>query len=80
LLSIVNIPGTKKDASYQYYLHGPLSRTELGGNLQGLDYSYTLQGWLKSLNGQDLNPLREMGRDGESGSGLHSGFSREVIL
>jgi RHS repeat-associated protein len=79
LLSIINTPGTKKDASYQYYLHGPLSRTELGGNLQGMDYSYTIHGWLKAMNGQDLNPLREMGRDGESGSGIHAGFSRDVL-
>lgn len=39
------------DARYLYYLHGPLARVELGENqVQGLDYAYTLQGWLKSLN------------------------------
>jgi len=35
------------DASYQYYLHGPLARMELGdinGKVQGMDYAYTLQG------------------------------------
>ncbi len=79
LLSIINAPGTVKDAAYQYYKHGPLSRTELGGNLQGLDYSYTIHGWLKALNGQDLNPRKEMGRDGELGTGIHSGFSRDVL-
>ena len=39
------------DAEYQYYLHGPLARTMLGQHtVQGLDYYYTLQGWLKGVN------------------------------
>ena len=44
--------GTTKtlQAHYDYYLHGPLKRTELAGNLQGIDYAYTVQGWLKSIN------------------------------
>ena len=41
----------ERDAMYQYYQHGPLSRTVLGEQqVQGVDYSYTLQGWLKSIN------------------------------
>ncbi|MEI9921935.1 MAG: RHS repeat-associated core domain-containing protein [Bacteroidota bacterium] len=40
-----------KDAGYSYYDHGPLARTELGEHrVQGLDYYYTLQGWLKGIN------------------------------
>jgi RHS repeat-associated protein len=40
-----------RDARYQYYLHGPLARAELAQyNAQGLDYYYTLQGWLKGVN------------------------------
>jgi RHS repeat-associated protein len=40
-----------EDATYDYYLHGPLARTELGSHkVQGIDYAYTLQGWLKSVN------------------------------
>jgi RHS repeat-associated protein len=40
-----------KDAEYSYYLHGPLARMELGDHrVQGLDYYYTLQGWLKGVN------------------------------
>ncbi|SEM14106.1 RHS repeat-associated core domain-containing protein [Chitinophaga rupis] len=39
------------DASYQFYLHGPLARLELGQEkIQGLDYIYTLQGWMKGVN------------------------------
>jgi hypothetical protein len=41
----------EQDASYSYYKHGPLARTVLGQQqIQGLDYSYTLQGWLKGTN------------------------------
>lgn len=61
-----------EDASYQYYLHGPLARTELGHwKVQGLDYAYTLQGWLKGVNsmansfdfdmGLDANPFGSNG-------------------
>ncbi len=37
-------------ARYFYYLHGPLKRMETAGNLQGTDYIYTVQGWLKGIN------------------------------
>lgn len=41
----------EEDAHYFYYKHGPLARTELGEDkLQGTDYIYTLQGWLKNIN------------------------------
>ncbi|WP_207428887.1 GH-E family nuclease [Pedobacter sp. SYSU D00535] len=57
----------KQVASYQYYYHGPLARTELGGlqdKVQGLDYAYTLQGWLKGVNSYALNPSADIGADG----------------
>jgi hypothetical protein len=42
----------EKDATYYYYKHGPLARTVLGQQqVQGTDYAYTLQGWLKGVNG-----------------------------
>lgn len=37
-------------ASYSYYQHGPLKRKVIGRNIQGLDYIYTLNGSLKSIN------------------------------
>jgi RHS repeat-associated protein len=52
-------------AQYYYYLHGPLKRVELANNLQGIDYIYTVQGWLKSLNHTDKN--LDPGRDGQPG-------------
>lgn len=54
------------EATYNYYLHGPLARTELGDKkIQGLDYVYTIQGWLKSINGSVRDQNNEPGRDGQ---------------
>ncbi|MAC95424.1 MAG: hypothetical protein CMC96_07970 [Flavobacteriales bacterium] len=53
-----------EDANYEYYLHGPLARTEIGEhNVQGIDYAYTLQGWVKSVNAGHKNA--DMGMDHE---------------
>ncbi|TWF40529.1 RHS repeat-associated protein [Chitinophaga polysaccharea] len=66
------------DAAYRYYKHGPLARTELGRNsIQGLDYAYTLQGWLKGINGNFLLPGTEMGKDGNTGSPT-ANFAKDV--
>ncbi len=57
------------DANYNYYLHGPLARTELGEiKVQGIDYAYTMMGWLKTVNSDKLLPANDMGKDGYSGS------------
>ena len=68
---IVNVATSKDgiiwdtDASYNYYEHGPLARTVIGDNeVQGVDYVYTLQGWLKSVNGESLDPSKDFGKDG----------------
>ncbi|MBC7390409.1 MAG: hypothetical protein H7329_14425, partial [Opitutaceae bacterium] len=46
----------ESDAIYFYYKHGPLARVLLGQQfVQGVDYAYTLQGWLKGLNGTSQN-------------------------
>ena len=55
------------DASYYYYLHGPLARTELGEDkVQGTDYAYTVHGWLKGVNSNTLTARRDMGHDGSA--------------
>jgi YD repeat-containing protein len=55
-----------KDANYEYYKHGPLSRTELGDlKVQGLDYAYTIQGWIKGVNSNTMSAVRDPGRDGD---------------
>ncbi|MFZ5551663.1 MAG: RHS repeat domain-containing protein, partial [Bacteroidota bacterium] len=52
------------DVKYYYYLHGPLARTELGHRkVQGMDYAYTIQGWLKGMNANKLDHEADMGRD-----------------
>lgn len=67
-----------EDAAYQYYLHGPLARTELGHyKVQGIDYAYTLQGWLKGINGDALDSSKEMGGDALAGS-VYSRVSKDV--
>lgn len=53
-------------ASYEYYKHGPLKRVVLAQDMQGIDYTYTPQGWLKAIN----HPVRDLdpGADGISNS------------
>ncbi|KAB1064894.1 RHS repeat protein [Salibacter halophilus] len=77
----------EEDAHYEYYEHGPLGRQELGElKVQGLDYVYNLQGWLKSLNSNTLDKTRDPGKDGEEGSDymssqpdIHARFARDVF-
>jgi RHS repeat-associated protein len=58
----------ENDAFYQYYKHGPLARAVIGQQqVQGLDYAYTLQGWLKGVNSTNLTPGSDLGSDGVNG-------------
>ena len=55
----------EQDASYDYYAHGPLRRVVLGHDqVQGVDYTYTVHGWLKAIN----HPLlgADPGQDGKA--------------
>lgn len=55
------------DARYDYYRHGPLASLKLGQHkVQSLEYAYTIQGWLKSVNTDVLNSAMDMGRNGLS--------------
>ena len=55
----------EEDAKYYYYPHGKLARVELGEEkVQGMDFAYTLQGWLKGVNGAELKPDSDAGKDG----------------
>ena len=57
------------DAKYFYYLHGSLARRELGHDqVQGTDYAYNLQGWLKGVNSTTLDRTRDIGKDGNTGT------------
>jgi RHS repeat-associated protein len=57
-----------RDAEYEYYKHGPLSQMQVGDlNVQSIQYAYTIQGWLKAINGDVLRPEDDMGKDGLNG-------------
>ncbi|NBG64767.1 RHS repeat domain-containing protein [Acidiluteibacter ferrifornacis] len=67
----------QQNAAYEYYQHGPLKREELGEELQGIDYVYTINGQLKSIN----NPAaasRDPGKDGVAGS-PHANFEKDIF-
>lgn len=73
----------ERDAEYDYYLHGPLGRTELGQlQVQGLDYAYTLQGWLKSVNAPVIDSSKDMGKDAyipPSGTNPHRYVAKDAM-
>jgi RHS repeat-associated protein len=57
-----------RQAHYRYYDYGPLSRVETGEKqVQGTDYAYTINGWLKLVNGTLPDKATELGRDGNTG-------------
>jgi hypothetical protein len=58
----------KLRASYEYYLHGPLKRIELGDNLQGIDFVYNIHGWLTAINHPDR--LQDPGGDSNDVFGM----------
>jgi RHS repeat-associated protein len=58
----------ERDARYFYYLHGSMARTELGQDkVQGTDYIYTMQGWIKAVNLPGEGSAKfEPGKDGHT--------------
>jgi len=55
----------EREARYEYYRHGPQARITLGQDMvQGLDYLYTIHGWLKGINCPLPNPAADPGQDG----------------
>ncbi|MBV6474498.1 MAG: hypothetical protein JPMHGGIA_02822 [Saprospiraceae bacterium] len=68
-----------EDAHYIYYPHGPLARTEIGEyEVQGLDYAYTLQGWIKGMNSGLLDRDYDIGKDG-SYDHIHKSFATDEV-
>jgi len=63
-----------KDARYMYYRHGPLARMEVGDlKVQGVDFAYTLQGWIKGINSDLVADGYDQGKDGCLASRFASG-------
>lgn len=60
-----------RDAEQEYYRHGPLRRLELGeDSIQGIDYTYTIHGWLKGINHAMLTSTSDPGLDGSFSNGM----------
>ncbi len=70
-----------KNKFKKVYLHGPLARVEYGNNqVQGLDYAYTIQGWIKAVNSEALLPNLDMGKDGLNVTGnANKNFARDAF-
>ena len=67
-----------QDAKYYYYLHGLLAREEIGNDkIQGIDYAYTIQGWIKAVNSDALGAANDMGTDGLS-TGINKYVSKDA--
>ena len=61
------------DARYFYYPHGPLERVEIGNkHIQGVDYAYTLHGWLKGVNSATAQAVTDMGQDALATTGSNN--------
>ncbi|MFT6783879.1 MAG: RHS repeat-associated protein, partial [Saprospiraceae bacterium] len=63
-----------------------MARTEIGDwKVQGSDYAYTINGWLKAVNGNTLDRETDMGKDGAVASykngysSIHSDVSQDVF-
>lgn len=57
-----------EQAYYFYAESGELIRTVLNEDLQGIDYIYNLNGYLKAINHPSLLPSNDPGADGTGGS------------
>lgn len=71
----------ENDARYFYYKHGPLSRKELGDKqVQGVDYAYTINGWLKIMNSSVLDSRYDIGKDSRAlASNLNAFFASDAF-
>jgi RHS repeat-associated protein len=66
------------DARYKYYKHGPLARMVLGQQeVQGVDYAYTLQGWMKGVNSSAVSATASEGCATGSGYDVMDVSSRQ---
>jgi RHS repeat-associated protein len=59
----------ENEAYYKYYKHGPMARAIIGQQqVQGIDYVYTLNGWLKGINSNAVSSEYDPGGDGGNGN------------
>ncbi len=71
----------EQDARYHYYPEGPMARTEIGDeHVQGMDYAYTINGWLKGVNSTVKTAQKDMGQDGltTGANNINRNFSEDA--
>jgi len=69
-----------REAHYLYYEYGPIARVEIGEHkVQGEDYAYTINGWIKGKNAGTLNPLNDAGSDGKKGYTADNSVSHKSV-
>jgi YD repeat-containing protein len=66
-----------KQSEYQFDDLGSTIRTEIGDKIQGIDYVYTLNDQLKSINNPSLDDATDPGQDNHLGSD-HAEFFSDV--
>lgn len=72
----------EKEVKYLYYPTGTLAREEIGDRqVQAVDHIYTALGWIKGVNSDTRDPLRDMGRDGtwNTGAGQNGYFAQDAF-
>ncbi len=73
-----------KEIRYEFFDYGPLARVEIGKNqVQGFDYFYTINGWMKGMNGSVLTTSNDLGSDGTAGysaenDAIHTRFATDA--
>ena len=66
------------DATYKYYRHGPLRRMEIGQDkIQGVDYYYSIQGWIKGVN-HGAGGADSIGREGVANT-MYANFAQDAF-
>jgi RHS repeat-associated protein len=77
---LTNAASLKLQATYFYYLHGPLKRVELADDVQGIDYVYTVDGALKSINNGNADVNATAGTTKDPGKdGFGNNFKKDVF-
>jgi RHS repeat-associated protein len=83
----ITTPGPLQlQATYSYYLHGPLKRIVYADGVQGIDYTYTADGALKGINdaakdndpGKDTNDVFGMTLEYYNGDYVNSNYTPTV--
>lgn len=66
--------GFLKQVSYEYDLLGRIVRKELGVKYQGIDYVYTIDGKIKSINNASTTQTDDPGQDGVTATDHYNSF------